>query len=73
MAMRKFLGWIFLIVGITLMISPFISGLTGYFALTSFSVLPTGTNFEIAYTVIGFVLAIFGYYLIRPEKEHILS
>ena len=60
MAIRKLIGWMFLISGVALMISPFISGLTGYFVLTSLSILPTGTNFEISYTIVGFLLAVIG-------------
>ena len=55
------------------MISPFISGFTGFFVLTSRSALPTVANFELTYTVVGFFMAIFGYYLIRPKRETVLS
>ena len=67
------LGALFLFVGIVFMTAPFISGLTGFFVITSGSILPVGPNFDIGYTVGGFLLSILGYYLIRPRKQHILS
>lgn len=73
MEMKKLFGWVFLIAGVTLMISPFSSGLTGYFVLTSSSALATGTNFEITYIIAGFIMAVFGYYLVRPRKETVFS
>ncbi len=73
MVLKTVLGWLFLITGLILMISPFISGFTGFFVLTSRSALPTAANFELTYTVAGFFMAIFGYYLIRPKRETVLS
>jgi len=73
MAMKKFLGWFFLTIGMVLLISPFISGLTGYFVLNSAPIFPIGTSSEIIYAVVGLLLATIGYYLIRPKKQNVLS
>jgi len=73
MVLKTVVGWLFLIAGIILMVSPFLSGFTGFFVLTSSSALPASANFEITYTVVGFFMAISGYYLMRPKKETVLS
>lgn len=73
MVLKTVLGWLFLITGLILMVSPFISGFTGFFVLTSRSALSAPANFEITYTVAGFFMAIFGYYLMRPRKETVFS
>ncbi len=70
MSFRRRLGWVFIVFGTLMLISPFIYGFTGYFAAGFTSYLPSPeTSFQLPVIFTGFALAVFGYFLARPTAE----
>lgn len=76
MGIKKVFGWLLLIVGIIIMIFPFVHGLTGFF-ITSLAVsIPQpriDLNLQFPYLIIGIILAVIGWVLAKPKSEGILD
>lgn len=70
----KILGWILIIVGITILSLPLISGFTGFFSASYYSDLPKfefGLNMQIV--IVGAALMLIGVILANPRKKTFLS
>lgn len=71
MQVRRTFGWVLLVVGVFVLMYPFISGFSGYFFAKSVLALPLGTTPEaqLLHIIVGIAFASIGWILARPKTE----
>ncbi len=75
MGIGKFFGWLLIILGISVMAVPFISGFTGYFSsvIGVSSFIDLSSEISIVQLLIGAVLTAIGLVIVKPKKRSFLE